>query len=603
MLPRKITWLVGTAIFFAISAFDFSRASVFGFSPANSNLSIQELSLKSENIRLSGKFVIQQVLVKTKTKPFSLIGATWTGKLPQNMQIQVKVHEPSGWTTWLPLEYHEDHGPNQAEVPSGRVRSGTDPLVTAVSDGILIRTIGTDPQLPSDFAISLIHSPISPRDRNTFLGARAGGFDRQGLGAVTTKSGAIVNRPEIITRAQWGADESWRDPTPQIGEKIIAGFLHHTATTNSYDPADGPGQMRDLYAYFIKVRKYSDIAYNFLVDRYGVIYEGRAGCPVSASPTCDGPSKPVTGAHTAGMNRNTFAISVMGNFETSKLDSQSAEPMLNSIAALMAWKIAPYNLDPAEIAKIHSSDTTGLSKFPSGTIANVPVISGHRDVGKTVCPGKYLYPYLPEIRRRISGLLMGKIQNLVVSPLLQLASEESPITVTAKIPIAALWNVTVISAESGEVVFTDSGTQKNNADFVYHWNAASSTEKEFPPGVYALSVSATIGQKQLPTETTMITLGSIPSQLTGVRVKRTSKNAVAVSWDATEAAVPRAYAILYRTSATLGKTWSTWKSLSIDTVSKTFTSRAVNKKIYIEIKQVNLMGESRVKRISFISKS
>ena len=604
MLPQtKIMARVLLALPLIGSGLLASQSPSIGITALPNQISIQTFNQDKVRVVRTGQHYVQAVFQNLHTKPFTLVGITWTTAPSPNAKIQVKVNELGTWSKWHDLTYDADHAPDAVEQIRHQVRQGTDPLITGTSTGIVVRVL-TDSKRPVDsFKVSLLNSAQTPSDVQLFQAAKSNAVGVASLDSITTKLGAVVPRPNIVSRAQWGADESWRDPSPRIGEKIVAGFLHHTATTNSYQPEDGPAQMRDLYAYFIKVRKYSDIAYNFLVDKYGIIYEGRAGCSLNSPASCDGPSRPVIGGHTAGMNRNTFAVSALGNFETTTLDAATAESMVSAISSLMAWKLAKYNLFPSNIVKIRSTDTQGLSKYPNGAIASVPVISGHRDVGKTVCPGKYLYPYLPEIRARITGLLTGKIQNLVISPTLTDAAGDEPVTLTADLPPLSSWTINVLSADSGLQVETDSGVMHKSPKFTWHWNHADSQDNPLAPGDYAISISATIGQQQLPTETTMVTLGSVPGKITGLKLQRLTKNSVAISWPIQDRSTPEVDAILYRTSSDLGKTWSDWIKLPPGAGTQTISSPISKRKILIDIRQQNSFGLSPSRQVTFISKS
>ncbi len=566
-------------------------------------ISVQTFNQGKAKLAFSGSRYVQTIFEKSPTQLFTLVGITWTDAPSPDSRIQVKVQELGTWSNWYDLTYDADHAPDSVEQTRNDVQQGTDPLITGPSTGIVVRVFTKSKQPIKSFKVSLVNSAQTQSDVQLFQSARANTVGKQSLDSITTKLGAVVPRPSIVSRAQWGADESWRDPSPRIGEKIIAGFLHHTATTNSYQPEDGPAQMRDLYAYFIKVRKYSDIAYNFLVDRYGIIYEGRAGCSLNSPPACDGPSRPVIGGHTAGMNRNTFAVSALGNFETTAPDAATAESMVSAISSLMAWKLAKYNLFPSDIVKIRSTDTQGLSKYPNGAIASVPVISGHRDVGKTVCPGKYLYPYLPEIRARITGLLTGKIQNLVISPTLTDAAGDEPVTLTADLPPMSSWTINVLSADSGLQVETDSGVTSKSPKFTWHWKHTDSQDNSLAPGGYAISISATIGQQQLPTETTMVTLGSVPEKIKGLKLQRLTKNSVVISWPTQDRATPETEAIVYRTSSDFGKTWTEWIKLPAGAGTQTISTAITKRKIFIDFRQQNSFGLSPSRQVTFISKS
>ena len=154
--------------------------------------------------------------------------------------------------------------------------------------------------------------------------------------------------------------------------EVHAGFVHHTVNANDYTRAEVPGILRSIYAYHTKSRGWSDVGYNFLVDRFGRIWEGRYG----------GVDRPVVGAHTLGYNDDAFAMSAIGNFETKK----PTRVMLEAYGALFAWKLS-----------LHGVSATSSQQFV--TKRNFKAINGHRDAAATACPGKYLYAKLPLIRR------------------------------------------------------------------------------------------------------------------------------------------------------------------------------------------------------------
>ena len=94
---------------------------------------------------------------------------------------------------------------------------------------------------------------------------------------------------------------------------IKAGFVHHTVNANDYTAEQVPAIIRGIYAYHTQSRGWSDIGYNFLVDRFGRIWEGRYG----------GVDRPVVGAHTLNYNEESFAMSAIGNFETAQPSAES----------------------------------------------------------------------------------------------------------------------------------------------------------------------------------------------------------------------------------------------------------------------------------------
>lgn len=114
----------------------------------------------------------------------------------------------------------------------------------------------------------------------------------------------IGPRPRIVTRRGWGANENLRERGFVYTKKVKAAFVHHTASGNKYSCSQVPSLIRGIYRYHVVSSGWRDIGYNFLVDKCGNIYEGRAG----------GVAKAVKGAHTLGFNTNSMGIAVLGNF-------------------------------------------------------------------------------------------------------------------------------------------------------------------------------------------------------------------------------------------------------------------------------------------------
>ena len=190
-------------------------------------------------------------------------------------------------------------------------------------------------------------------------------------------------KPTIYSRAQWGANERMRDQSAPSYGTVKTGFIHHTVNTNSYTAAQVPALLRGIYAYHTQSRGWRDIGYNYLVDRFGRIWEGRYG----------GVNRAVVGAHTLGYNEVSFAMSAIGNYDIARPPAA----VLTAYARLFAWKLSLYNI---------RADATRLwvkNRYLHG-------INGHRDVGQTACPGRYLYAQIPNIRT-----MAQRIQNAAQS--------------------------------------------------------------------------------------------------------------------------------------------------------------------------------------------
>src|SRR5699024_5630123 len=123
----------------------------------------------------------------------------------------------------------------------------------------------------------------------------------------TATATASAAAPRVISRSGWGADESLMTWQP-AHDNLSAAVVHHTAGTNSYTAAQSAGIVRGIYRYHAVTRDWGDIGYNFLVDKYGQVFEGRAGSV--AAPDGLIPE----GAHARGFNRGTLGISVLGDY-------------------------------------------------------------------------------------------------------------------------------------------------------------------------------------------------------------------------------------------------------------------------------------------------
>ncbi|MEU5770005.1 peptidoglycan recognition protein [Streptomyces asoensis] len=191
----------------------------------------------------------------------------------------------------------------------------------------------------------------------------------------------IGARPSIVTRRGWGADEKLRESGFRYTNQVKAAFVHHTASGNGYKCSQAPSVIRGIYRYHVRSMGWRDIGYNFLVDKCGKIYEGRAG----------GVAKPVLGAHTLGFNSNSMGIAVLGTFTSAKPNTTT----LNAIARLTAWKLGLFGANPQGKTYLKSA---GGNLYGKGKNVRLNVISGHRDGFATECPGKQLYGKLTSAR-------------------------------------------------------------------------------------------------------------------------------------------------------------------------------------------------------------
>ncbi|NMM83841.1 cold-shock protein [Rhodococcus sp. SRB_17] len=198
--------------------------------------------------------------------------------------------------------------------------------------------------------------------------------------------------PAVITRAQWGADESKRCQNPTYDDGLGGATVHHTAGNNNYSKAESAEIVRGIYAYHAQTLGWCDVGYNALVDKYGQIFEGRAG----------GLDRPVQGAHAGGFNENTTGIAMMGDYST----VQPSQAMLNSVGQFLGWKLKKAGLNPLGTTVMYSEGTE-FTQYPQGAAVTLPIIFAHRDVGYTECPGNAAYSHMGEIRQIAAAAANG----------------------------------------------------------------------------------------------------------------------------------------------------------------------------------------------------
>ncbi|MEV6396255.1 peptidoglycan recognition protein, partial [Streptomyces sp. NPDC051907] len=196
-------------------------------------------------------------------------------------------------------------------------------------------------------------------------------------------------RPAVVPRSAWRPISRRRHPPELTASAVKAVFIHHTNSGNDYTPKDVPELIRNLSHDHVANREWDDVGYNFLVDRNGTIYEGRAG----------GVANPVVGAHTQGFNVGTVGIAAIGSYGSG---TTVPAPMLEAIARLAAWKLGLYGVDPRASTVLVS--TNDHSRYPEGSRHVFRTISGHRDATWTWCPGTALHALLPDIRERAARL-------------------------------------------------------------------------------------------------------------------------------------------------------------------------------------------------------
>jgi len=404
------------------------------------------------------------------------------------------------WTRWLnaPLEVVDE---------AGRAQAFTDPLWIGAARYLQVRAADATGALPALSRVRIV--AIDPGAGASTSGGQCGETDGSPVGALALapETGATsaqaaateASAPDLVTREEWGADESLRSDAPSYAPVKMA-FVHHTASGNTYTRAEAPGLVRAIYAYHTESLHWSDIGYNFAIDRFGTIYEGRYG----------GITRGVIGAQVGGFNTGSTGISVIGTFTA----VAPPQVVVTALERLLAWKLSLGDLDPQGTAEL----TCGLTdKYKKGDTVTFPVIAGHRDANRTECPGDQLYALLPTIRAAVAERLSPTpvvatltADRTLVSPNGDGTAEETDLA--GSLSVSADWRL-VIKDAAGRSVGSWSG---HGSKAAVTWNGTGG-DGVVPDGEYTAELTASTAAGASDTASVKITVDTAPPGLASAK--------------------------------------------------------------------------------------
>jgi uncharacterized protein with LGFP repeats len=380
-----------------------SRAQAAEKRPHPVAAQVQDLAIPSVERRSQGlaasslprKMMVTAQLVAHLRTPLadgsSMVGITWSRDADDtDLDLRLRTRDSAGWTPWATQEFDPDEGPATDE--EQETRDGTPPAWVGDADAIEI-AVYSPTRAPRDLRVEVIDPGSSSYDATATAAPDSDvptAIASQGQASATSSlSGTFPSIPDIVTRRQWGADNSLGDAcfSPRVGTTFKMVFVHHTVNSNDYTRAESAAIVRGIYAYHTQSRGWCDIGYNFLVDRYGTTYEGRAG----------GIRRAVRGAHAGDYNVDTTGISLIGSFETTTPTSA----MKGALVDLIAWRMGT--------AYHGAYGRVGIEG------ARFARIAGHRDAMSTACPGQRVYDWMPRLRERVGhrlGDYESKIERL-----------------------------------------------------------------------------------------------------------------------------------------------------------------------------------------------
>lgn len=355
---------------------DFRSGDLEGTSVAPSTRG-GDLALALDPARAQGGYVSEPAMADY---PFNALGLHWKADMPAGTDVNAEVRfsqDGEQWGDWQPVEKNGDELPDHIDQTKSAGETIGDLVFTDAARYFQYRLSLT--------GNSAGQSPAVTKMTASYIDGK--GYHESLLSAtnIVRNVSAALSPPEasanpnIISRAQWGANEALMTWPPEYFQpkKIV---IHHTVTANG-DP-DPVATIKSIYYYHAVSLGWGDIGYNYLIDQQGRIYEGRAG------------GNGVSGAHALGWNDGSIGISVLGNYQVADINGA----IYNAMVDLITYEANLNHINPSgsDYFEYYAGCNGGCN--PTGIYA--PNILGHRDLAGnyTACPGQYLYARIPQFR-------------------------------------------------------------------------------------------------------------------------------------------------------------------------------------------------------------
>ncbi len=389
------------------------------------------------------------------TADAAVVGLAWTPRTDAEPTATIRFHTAAGWGDWQAVDMEAEG--------DGPVTS--DAMVAVGADRVQVHIDGLAAAPLADAEIMLVDPPEAP----TSAAAATPGGDLA----------ASVPMPQIIPRSLWGASEvlPYAGCEPAYATRLERFVVHHTAGTNSYLPADSPRILRGIQQYHVSGRGWCDVGYNFLVDKYGQIFEGRRG----------GVDRLVIGVHASGQNSGGVGVSVLGNYA----GIDPPQPAIDAVVRVIGWK-----------SYLHGVDPTATST--KGGFAG-PLVIGHRDVAQTACPGSF-WNMLPAIRATARSIALSGTPALAGTSGGAGALFREGAAISTVVPVPAAVSFTISNGGGAVAQLARSTWQAGTIRQL--WNGSvPGTDAYLPAGTYAVALAGTSTLGRPMSSTTSVTLG------------------------------------------------------------------------------------------------
>jgi hypothetical protein len=389
-----------------------------------------EATLVTRELPLRG----ERALASSQAVRFNLIGLHWRGP----GRVLFRVRGERGWSRWHRADAEPDDLPDRGTAEARRMRGWRlgSPWWTGTADHVQVETRGRVQRVRANLVWSPLEETRPPE-----------------------RSPQTAGVPRIILRSAWGANERIRRGGPSYAPTLTNVIVHHTAGAAGSSPAQSAAIVRGIQTYHVLGNGWNDIGYNFLVDRFGQVFEGRYG----------GIDRNVVGAHAQGFNTGSAGIAVLGTYSGAGASAAARD----AVSRLAAWRLDVAHVDP--LSRV-SAISNGNPRFRKGFPVSLGAVSGHRDTGFTSCPGAGLYGQLSGLARRAAAIGLPKLYTPQVE-----GGLGSFVSFSARLSAPLAWTVTVFDA-SRRAIAVGSGLGT-----IVQWTWDS---RLAPPGSYTYQIAA-----------------------------------------------------------------------------------------------------------------
>ncbi|MFJ9668811.1 peptidoglycan recognition protein [Streptomyces sp. NPDC101219] len=545
-------------------------------------------------------------LGKRDTKPFSMLGVTWSdpsARVAGTVEIRTRQAGTQNWSRWTKLDGDSGQG------ESGARRGGTEPAWVGPSDGVEVRVDGRgDGRLPEGLRLDMVdpgsgevtalepavysldgsgtpEPPVTGPEQGTGPGTEPGA-EPQPDGAVSappapgpgapapsspvTSSGppepeaspsgppapsspgpsvsvppappSAAPAPPITGRAAWGADESM---SPEEPGYLPGGRVEAVVVHHTAESNDYTCAQGPAVVRGIYAYHVKQLGWKDV--GYNFLVDK---CGTVYEGRKGGVDRPVMGAHAYGFNAQTTGISVLGT-HTATAPSTAA---LTSVARIAAWKLGQYGVDPTATVTL-TAGGSGRSysgrTWAKGAQLSLPALHGHRDGYNTQCPGNAFHNELPTLRTWAGGPVSGLTLKSVTG------AGRAGTTTYTKGAVSVNWSATTPAAlvakyellVNGKVAATTTGTATSAKAAL-----TAGTHKVAVRAVHQSGRTTTTAAATVVAETTAPAFTTKPNLALRTGTVNTAAVPLTLKWKATDGAALKEVRLTAPTAKTYGPT-------------------------------------------------